>query len=385
MENIRRIELGMAAAVLLAALLSSAVFGIIATIIVVALLILLHEFGHWIVARIQGIDVPVFSVGFGREDQSIAIGRFWGTEFQLRRLLLGGFVKPDPKSYQQASFKARAAVLAAGPLMNLLIPLILFFTLFAVSGLPVPGEIKNSYIAGLSETIKIGRDAGLREGDIVASVDGVPIQRPEQFIQVLQERKNNSIVIDLKRGDDVVTVLVVPDANGKIGVQVGAHIDMMVKHVNIAEAVGLAFSHTGAMLWELLGGYGRLFQGQDVDQLQSIVGIVASGSDAVNTGIANGIYFASMLSIALAVLNLLPLPVLDGGQLVLLAVEKVRGKALAPVTQTYMNGTVIALFAALFCYALYNDLVRILGALWATPAMVIVVCATAAMFLPKRR
>lgn len=386
MKTSTRNKLGIAAAVLLAAVLSSAVFGVIATIIILAVLITLHEFGHWSVARLFGIEVPVFSVGFGSAEQARTLGRFWGTQFQLRPVPLGGFIQPDEKSYVEASFTGRALMMAAGPLMNLIIPVVLFFVLFASTGVPVPGEIKDSYVAGLSTQADApARQAGLSEGDIFVSVEGVPVRTPDDLSAALASRRSQPTSITVIRDGKSVGVSVVPDENGKIGIQLAAHADYTMQPVGTGQAAGLAFKRTGSLLWQTLGAWADLFRGQGLSQMQSVVGIVHSGSQAVNSGIASGVYFASVLSIALAVLNFLPLPGLDGGQLMLLGIEKVRGRPLNPRTQSYLVSVVVALFLMLFAYALYNDFVRLFGERLAAPLEVLVVCMVAMQFLPGQR
>lgn len=363
-------------------LLSVWMFGVITTILILAVLITLHEFGHWIVARFYDIEVPIFSVGFGRADQAKVLGRFWGTEFQLRPFPMGGFIAPGSESLAKASFRGRAAMLAAGPLMNLVIPVVLFFVLFASKGIPVAGGIKDVYVANLSDTVLIANQAGLKPGDVFLAIDGVAVEKPDQLVRYMEERKLMPVTLTVSRAGGREIFTVVPDINGKIGVMIGAHVQQTVKEVGMGEAAYTAFSQTGSMVVDTLSMYKTLLQGEGLNQLSSVVGIVAMGSEQVKTGIAGSIYFTSVLSIALAILNLLPLPGLDGGQLVLLGLEKWRGRPLSPVLQGKLIAAVVVFFIALTFYALYNDFVWLLGEFWAVPAEAISICALFYVLLP---
>lgn len=363
-------------------LLSIWLFGVIMTILILGILITLHEFGHWLMARRSGIEVPIFSVGFGRADQSRVLGRLWGTEFQLRPFPFGGFIAPDPESFALASFGARAATLAAGPLMNLFIPVVLFFFLFAFKGIPVDGGIKDVYVGGVSDTVLIAKQSGLKTGDIILSLNGEAIEKPEQVVRGLEERKLQAVTLVVSRDGKREIFDVVPGADGKIGIHVGVHLLQGSKDVGLLESAFHAVAETGAMVKKTLSMYGSLLHGKDLNQLSSIVGIVAVGSEQVNTGLVASVYFTAMLSIALAILNLLPLPGLDGGQLALLALEKMRGRPLSASVQGKLIFAVVVFFVGLTFYALYNDFVWLLGEFWAVPAEVISVCALFYVLLP---
>jgi len=363
-------------------LLSIWLFGVIMTILILSILITLHELGHWLIARCSGIKVPIFSVGFGRADQSRVLGRLWGTEFQLRPFPFGGFIAPDPESFACASFGARASTLAAGPLMNLFIPVVLFFFLFAFKGIPVDGGIKDVYVSGVSNTVLVAQQSGLKTGDILVSLNGVAIEKPEQLVRGLEESKLQAVTLVVSRDGKREIFDVVPGADGKIGIHVGIHLLQANKNVGLREAAYHAVAETSGMVKKTLSMYGSLLHGKDLNQLSSIVGIVAVGSEQVNNGLIASVYFTSMLSVALAILNLLPLPGLDGGQLALLALEKMRGRPLSASVQGKMIAAVVVFFIGLTFFALYNDFVWLLGEFWAVPAEVISVCALFYFLLP---
>lgn len=363
-------------------ILSFFMFGAIIALLIIGLLITLHEFGHWLVARRAGIEVPIFSVGFGRADQARILGSFCGTEFQIRPFPLGGFVAPEPSSYQRASIGARAAVLAAGPLMNLFIAVLLFFLLFAGHGVPRVDGIKDVYVGGLSETVLIAAQNGIAPGDIILSVNGAPINKAEQVSAALAENRLKAVRLTLERDGSRRNVDVVPNQQGQIGIQIAHHLQRSLKQVTLSEAAFYAIAESTGMIKSTLASYGDLITGKNLDQLSSIVGIVAEGGKQVDAGMIEAVYFTSMLSIALAILNALPLPGLDGGQLFLLAIERYRGKPLSAATQGKMVAAVVVALVGLTLYALYNDFVWLLGEFWAVPAYVLTLCLVFYALLP---
>lgn len=371
-------------AAIIAALLLLSVwkFGAIVALFIIGVLITLHEFGHWLIARRFGIEVPIFAVGFGRRDHARVIGRLWGTEFQIRPFPLGGFISPEPRSYETASIGARAATLAAGPLTNLLIPLVLFFFLFAFNGVPRVDGIKDVFVSSLSDTVAIAGQSGIESGDIVLALNGAAIERPEQIINGLADSKLKPVTLTLDHAGEKKNVDVVPNSDGKIGIQLAYHVHRSVEQVGPLDAAFYALSETTGMVKSTISMYGDLLTGKNLNQLSSIVGIVAQGSKQISYGWINAVYFMAMLSIALAILNALPLPGLDGGQLLLLAVEKYRGKPVSAVTQGKLTAAVIVFLIALSFYALYNDFVWLLGSFWAVPATVFTFCLAFYLLLP---
>ncbi|MBP9091225.1 site-2 protease family protein [bacterium] len=369
------------AAVVLASIVSVRIFGMVATLLILSAWITLHEFGHWIVARISGIEVPVFSVGLGSANQAKVMGRAFGTEFQLRPFPVGGFIKPDEKSFASASFTARAATLAAGPMMNLLIPVVLFFLLFAIKGVP-DIAVKDVYLTDLSSSVSTAATAGLEKGDIFLAVAGVAIEKPEQIVRIMEEHKLQTVTLLVSHLGQTKTVTLVPNSEGKIGIAIGVHTEQVFKEVSTGTAAIEAFSQTASLTEQTLAMYGQLFQGENLDHVSSVVGIVSEGGKQVNGGLVASISFAAMLSIALAVLNLVPLPILDGGQLVLLALERYRGRPLSDAVRGYLIAATVVFFIGLFFLALYNDLLVMVGNFWAVPVVVVALCALFYYLLP---
>ncbi len=367
--------------VLLASIISAKIFGLVSTLLILSALITLHEFGHWIIARMSGIAVPVFSVGLGSANQVKVLGRAFGTEFQLRPFPVGGFIKPDDQSFARASFAGRAATLAAGPAMNLLVPVVLFFLLFVMKGVP-DVAVKDVYLADLSSSVSTAATAGLEKGDIVLAVEGVEIEKPEQIVRLMDEHKLQTVNLLVNHLGQTKTVTLVPNSDGKIGIVLGVHTEQVFKEVSTAGAVVESFSQTASLTEQTLAMYGQLFQGENLSHVSSVVGIVSEGGKQVNSGLIAGVSFAAMLSIALAVLNLLPLPILDGGQLVLLALERYRGRPLSAAVSGYLVGATVVFFIGLFFLALYNDLLAMVGSFWAVPFMVAAFCALFYFSLP---
>lgn len=380
------IKYGIGAAVLiLSSMLSNTAFGAVIVIIALGVSVALHELGHWLFARLARIRVPVFSVGFGPADRASTIFTLWGTEFQLRPVPLGGFIEMDEESQAKSSFFGCAAMLIAGPAMNLIIALVLFFCLFISVGAPVMGEIQGTYVAQLSDTNTRAKTAGLRQGDDIVSVEGAAVVEPEKVSQALQQRHGQPTEIIIKRNGENLSISVVPDSDGMIGIGLGARTTYSWKEVGFFDATSLAFKATGAFVWRTLKLWSDLFQGDGLNQVQSVVGIVAFGSEAVNSGTVGAVIFIAVLNIGLAVLNLLPAPILDGGQLIFLMLEKLRGRPLARRTKACLGYAAMVVLLGLTCFALYNDFVRMFGDTMALPAVVVTVLVVASLFLPRSK
>jgi len=354
------------------------------------LLITIHELGHWFVARLFGFKTPVFSIGFGPRKWSIVLGKFWDTEFRLAPILAGGYVsipelqdettarellKDDPdagKDLKVFPVWQRICVAAAGVVFNVVSAVIMLFALFAFIG--EPGyNVRNTYIKDVSTTqVTIARDAGLQANDQVVSVAGGKIVTPEDLTKAIQANKGVPVEVVVTRGpnNDKVAISLTPDAAGKIGIAIGVNGEQVFNPVSVGKAASDATTITGNMITMTFKGFGMMLgivdkpvgvSDQDME-VRGIVGIVQMGADAVNQGVFNFVWFLVAISINLAVMNILPLPILDGGHIVFFLIEKVRGGK--PV-DAKLKGRLYSIFGALLIglmvYGLFNDMVHIFG------------------------
>lgn len=346
-------------------------------ILVLSGLILVHEWGHFLVARRCGIRVLKFSVGLGPRVWGVVRG---GTDYCISAFPLGGFVKmlgeqPNESvppedihlSFSHKSVRQRAAVVVAGPLFNFIFAWFVFFVIFLAYGnpiiLPDIGEVQQDSPAA---------KAGILPGDRIIAIDEHEVHSWKDVSEKIRAGGGCAMVLTLERNERIVSIDVAPRLNklknlfGEdvevpvIGVTAAGHLD--IEKLNPLTAIGMAFSRT----WELtvLTGQVLVKLFQRVVPLSSLGGpimIAQMAGQQAEQGPLNLFYFMALLSINLGFLNLLPIPVLDGGHLVFLAVEAVLGRPLTMHQMKIAQQVGIFILGSLMLVVFYNDIARLLG------------------------
>ena len=362
--------------------LTSAVMTVGPFLIVISLLIAFHEFGHYFAARLCGLKVETFSIGFGKE-----LGGWTdrtGARWRLAALPLGGYVKmlgdADPsgitqeevaESQRAESFNAktvgqRAFIVAAGPAANFLLAIVLLAGIFMTLGRPYTPPV----IGGVVDESPAA-EAGLVAGDRVLSIDGAEMDSFEEFALYVRLRPNQPLVFDVERGGASLALTVTPEpvglgdggaeTIGRIGAQSA---DVAVRDpVGPFAAVGAATAETIRIIDATLTAIGQMFAGdRSVKELGGPLRIAEVSADAAESGFAAFIMLAVVLSINLGLLNLFPIPVLDGGHLVFYAFEALRGRPLGERAQEIGFRLGLAVVVALMVFATWNDLQRFFSA-----------------------
>jgi membrane-associated protease RseP (regulator of RpoE activity) len=349
---------------------------ILAPIAVLAILIVVHEMGHFLAARLQGIYVNRFSLGFGP-----VIWKYQGsqTEYAIRAIPLGGFVGfpdddpdseipiDDPNRLQNRPILDRAIVISAGVIANLIFAYFVFVVQFtgvgvptgfnAQSGVLVPQVVSQDSPAAL---------AGIKSGDVILAVNDQPLGASEAAIKALTATingsPNQSISFTVQRGDRQLDVSVTPkpSADGKalIGVQLLPNGKVQYRRPHgVVEVLGLAAQSFQEMLIRTVEGFGMLITkfSQVANQVSGPVGIVAQGANLASSDLANLFPFTAIISINLAIINILPLPALDGGQLAFLLIEGLRGKPLPNRIQENVMQTGLVLLLGLGIFLIIRD------------------------------
>jgi regulator of sigma E protease len=339
----------------------------LAFIIVFAILVIVHELGHYCAARFFKMPVEEFAVGFGPK---VAVFLKRGiTEYTIRALPLGGFVRvrgmgleegDEPAASSEDGFNHRPVlqrfwVILAGPLFSLLLGYVAYVTLFLAYGTP-------SGRARISE-VKSGRPAeraGLRAGDIVVSIDGKPVS-PLGMVQVIEKSPGKPLAFTIERAGKPQVVTVVPEQDpdtkapvGKIGVGPG---NEMVPSTPIT-----AFAKGGEATIAYFTSLKRIVgSGRAKDAVGGPVAIVRTFYQTSGTGISTRLELMASLSLSLFLFNILPIPVLDGGHLLLLTVEGLRRRRLSSLAMQRVHMAGLALLATLFLMVMFNDITRWVG------------------------
>ncbi len=339
---------------------------IAAAVFVFGLLVLVHEFGHFITAKMTGMRVDEFAIGFGPKLISRKHGE---TVYSLRAVPLGGFndiagMDPDTNTAGERGFcekpvLSRMIVILAGATMNFVLPIILFFTIYATLGMakPAPDPIIGDVIAEMS-----AERAGLQAGDLILSVDGQAVATWTDFTDKLKRvSPGQDLRLEYKRGEQVNTVTVTPEYNDKEKrALVGVQSSIVYESKSGPEAFTLAVDHTKEITVAMIEAIANLFKDpQQTEHLAGPIGIVQMSGQVAERGFIPLLNFAALLSINLGIVNLLPVPVLDGGHFVNLFIEAVRGKPLGSKAVAYTQRVGIALLLMLMLFATKNDLVRV--------------------------
>ena len=339
---------------------------IAAAVFVFGLLVLVHEFGHFITAKMTGMRVDEFAIGFGPKIISKRRGE---TVYSLRAIPLGGFndiagMEPENNPAGERGFCAkpvlsRMIVILAGATMNFILPIVLFFTIYATLGMAQPAT--EPVIGGIIEGMSAEK-AGLKEGDEILSVNGQAVATWKEFTDKLRTiDEGQNILLEFKRGDEVSKVTVSPTYNKQEQrVLVGVQSSIVYEKKSVLESFTLAIDHTKGITVMMIDSIVMLFQEpEQTENLAGPIGIVQMSGQVAERGFIPLLNFAALLSINLGIINLLPVPVLDGGHFVNLFIEAVRGKPLGSKAIAYTQRVGITLLLMLMLFATKNDLVRV--------------------------
>ena len=347
----------------------------VAFAIVLGVLVFIHELGHYLAARWCGVHVETFSIGFGRA--LVSWSDRLGTVWKIAWIPLGGYVKlhgqerPEDvsdevralwqpgRTFHEKSVGLRATVVAAGPVANFLLAAVLFAAMFATVGrsiaLPVVGEV----VAGSAAS-----RAGLQVGDRVESIDGTPIDRFEQLQRAVSASPGLPLHLMVASGGVSRDLTVIPDpresggqTRGVLGIRGGA---VEYERLSPWEAVPAGLAQTWDVTEQTLSGvWGMIAHNRNTDELGGPLRIAQLSGQVAQLGAASLVSFIALLSVNLGLINLFPIPVLDGGHLLFYLAEAVRGRPLPQRAQDVGFRAGLALIVGLFVFATWNDLTRI--------------------------
>ncbi|NLA27842.1 MAG: RIP metalloprotease RseP [Firmicutes bacterium] len=328
----------------------------VASIIIFGILVFVHEVGHFIAARLNGIKVLELAIGFGPKIYG------WhrkGTDYSLRIFPLGGFCRMfgdtpeemnEPGSFNSKSPVRRASVLVAGSVMNLLLALLLFFIIFffftgvqqldsSIIGAVIPGTPAES--------------AGLMDGDEITAINGEPVAEWMDVVHSIERHAGEELILVVKRQEIISEIHVIAEADpesgkGKIGIA------PLIKKYQFAGSLANSFGFFGMIISSLY----QVITGQAPLDLVGPVGIVITIGEAAQTGFVYLIQLTGLISLSLGLVNLLPIPALDGGRLLFVLIEALRGRPLDPEKEGFIHFIGFALLILLILFITYNDLIR---------------------------
>jgi len=337
-------------------------------VVILAVLILLHEFGHFYAARRNGIEVEEF--GLGLPPKLISLGRRWGTEFTLNLLPFGGFARmkgeeedAGPGSFWSAPAKARAIVLLAGPLMNI-ITAVVALTLAYLLFVPHDGLWVVNVAPGYPAT-----EVGIQPGDVILSIDDMPAVSRTDFIAIVREHGNEPVRLVIRRGKERLTVQVTPMLDPRDNVpRIGV---LLAEPVPAWKAPVTAVEELWYFTEQMIHLPAMLIRGQVSAEEARPLGPVGIGRMFVGVVSSQRLPFmrwftilrlTAIISFALGLTNLLPIPALDGGRLVFVVLEILRkGKRVSPQKEGLVHLVGMAILLLLMVVVTYYDIRYPLG------------------------
>ena len=356
-------------------------------VVALSILVFVHEFGHFWVARRCGVRIEAFSIGFGGE----LFG--WtdrhGTRWRVAWLPIGGFVKmygdadaasrPDVAAsaamdeesrrvaFTHKALWQKALIVAAGPAANFLFAILVLAALFMTVGQPFTPPVIGTVVAGSA-----AEKAGLKSGDEIQSVDGATIRRFEELKQIIMLDSGDPLSLVVKRGEQTLTIVATPEIveekdllgnttkMGRLGMVPAGEL-AIVRHEDPATALWQAGRETWGITTSTLGTVGQMIVGRrGTDDLSGPIGIGQVIGEVWHEGTIPLIRLLALLSISLGLINLFPIPVLDGGHLLFYAIEAVSRRPVSERALAFGFRVGFAVIVSFFVFVMWHDLSRLL-------------------------
>jgi regulator of sigma E protease len=351
---------------------------------VLSVIVFFHELGHFWVARRCGVRVLTFSVGFGPE--LFGFNDKHGTRWKISAIPLGGYVKffgdenaasvPDHETAAQMNAEERkvsffhkpvaqrAAVVAAGPIANFILAIVIFAGIFLVYGKQITSARISDVQAG-----SVAAQAGFQAGDLVVAINDKPIESFSDMQRIVSVNAGNQLKFEVERAGKREVIMATPairevkDKFGNVS-RVGmlgltrtmAPGDVRTESVGPVKAITMGFEQTWFVIDQTMTYLGRVVMGREsADQLGGPIKIAQVSGQMASLGLLPILHLAAVLSVSIGLLNLFPIPLLDGGHLLFYAIEAIRGKPLSERAQEYGFRVGLALVVMLMVFATYND------------------------------
>jgi regulator of sigma E protease len=360
-----------------------------------SVVVFFHELGHFLVARWCGVKVLTFSVGFGPE--IVGFNDRYGTRWKLSWIPLGGYVKffgddnaasvPDEaavagmteaekrQSFFHQPVGSRAAIVVAGPLANFILAIVIFATIFAIYGRQTTTARVDTVLPDSAAAA-----AGLKPGDVVLAIDGRAIESFSDMQRVVSANAGRTLTFQVERGGAPMTLTATPalkqgkDGFGNNTCQAVLGVsrsmapgDIKTEHVNPLAAVWLGAKETWFIIDRTFSYIGGLFAGREcADQLGGPIRIAQISGQVATLGFMPVLHLAAMLSVSIGLLNLFPVPLLDGGHLMFYLVEATRGRPLSMKAQEIGFRIGFAIVVMLMIFTVFNDTLQLLPRFWAS-------------------
>jgi regulator of sigma E protease len=342
----------------------SGILYLLVALLVFGLIIFVHELGHFLVARATGIRVLEFAMGFGPK---IIGWRRKETDYSLRLLPLGGYCKfegedessGDPRAFTNAPVWKRLLSIFAGPAMNFVLAYLTLAIFFLVIGFVVTSPVIQIVTPGMT-----AEDAGLMAGDLITAVDGQPIENSEAGAVRMSEligagRPEDPVTLTVDRGGQILEFTVAPQLAEEGRYRIGIELVSVV-----SRSLGGSFTMAGTRIYDITqlmvnSLKNLIFRGEGFQDTMGPVGIVSLMTREISRDFVTVIDLIVLISLNVGIINLLPLPALDGGRMVFLLIEAVRRKPIKPEYEGWVHAAGFFVLIGLILVFTYRDIVRL--------------------------
>jgi len=348
---------------------------ILSFVIVLGVLIFFHEFGHFLIARLFGVGVEKFSLGFGPR----LIGKKVGiTDYRLSAIPLGGYVKmvgeePDaevapedlPLSFTHKHVAKRMLIVAAGPVFNILLAIIIFFGIFYFTGTFILKASIGSVRAGSPALA-----AGLEKGDEITRINGKEVGSWDEMAEIINASQGRPLNLSVRRQDATLDFSITPEkiaTKNIFGEDIQRYVigitasgESFSKDMNLFQAASESLLQTYRVTELMVVIIAKLIKGEiSTNTLGGPIMIAQMAGDSAKAGVGSLISFIAVISINLAIINLLPIPILDGGHLLFFAIEAIKGRPVSIKVREVAQQVGLFILILLMILVFYNDITRI--------------------------
>lgn len=346
---------------------------VLAFVFVLGLLIFIHELGHFLAAKLFGIRVERFSIGYPPRMIGKKIG---DTDYCISWIPFGGYVKlagmidesmdtdflerePQPWEFRSKPVWQRSIVIAAGPAMNVLLAILVFSGIFFSTGVPEPvGPVVGEVVAESP-----AQAAGLQPGDRIVRIDGQPVETWDDLTAIIHAHPDVPLQIEWVRDGRQMSAEITPVLDKARGIGlIGIQSQVVMRKVSVFGALARGASYSWFLTEMVVSSISRIIVGEESfrEALGGPIIIAKMAGESARSGFGSLLMFTAFISLQLGFLNILPVPVLDGGHLVFLAIEGVRRKPVSPKTRLVVQQVGMALLLALMVFIIINDIQKIL-------------------------
>ncbi|MEW6087814.1 MAG: RIP metalloprotease RseP [bacterium] len=345
---------------------------LISTIFVLGILVLIHELGHFITAKKLNVKVDIFSIGMGPKVFGVTRGE---TEYRISAVPIGGYVKmagedveemlkenpdpeiknDDPRNFNNQTKIKRSLIIIAGSIANIFLGTVIFLLIF-ITGVPT----LTTKIGTVMENSPAER-AGIKPNDRITAIDKKPLWKWDEMTKIIQESAGKPLMLTIERDTVNIELEITPETQGKTNIGIigiSSSYDFVKERYGLMTAAAKALEQTWVIGTSIIKGIYLMIAGKIKAEVAGPLGIIKITGEQAKQGFINLLFFTALLGINLGIINLFPVPPLDGGVILFLLIEKIKGSPVKLKHQLIAQQVGWALLLFLLFFASYNDIIK---------------------------